>query len=187
MLSELSNRGEFAVTRINLMHARIVQLAALDHEEIEHHEQVGVLMHPFAISIVEDLSTTWLLSLMKDRSKKEPVGSLLWIDQKRRKTESWRERFKTWKTFLGVDHQNFEHIADLWTHIEIRNALAHGAGSLTDRQLSNTHLLRDLPDVGVEVSPTWRLKISSEATAHLARTAISYAIWIDTEAQRVGE
>lgn len=184
MLSQFSESAESAVFRINRMYAQLK--SASQTNAIDSDEPILALMYPYAISLVEDFSTSWLTKLVSEQLATDSIGDKLWQRHSRSTTESWHERDRAWSDLIEVDHKTFEDIADFELHVEVRNALAHGAGALTSRQLKDTQLPTKLREINVHLTTNGTLQIGEDAVRHLVRTSIAYIAWIDQQATGSG-
>lgn len=99
---------------------------------------------------------------------------------------SWDDRMKHAKRWFGIDRAGKAHVTDMLAFVEARNAVAHGVGRLTRRQLAGDEgkrVIADLNSVGVSVV-SGLLLIDHLAVERCARSCRSAVIWLDDEAAR---
>ncbi|WP_410596502.1 hypothetical protein [Amycolatopsis sp. lyj-23] len=96
-----------------------------------------------------------------------------------RATSTWLEQKKSYKAWLGVN-ENWNAVERL---AEARNAVAHGLGSLTRRQLKNKEGVKaKLKDAGITVNDN-KIVLSAESLAKVAATCREFIERLDRAVQ----
>lgn len=120
------------------------------------------------LSITESFTAELITKAIDSAVSRADSASVNWIweDAAVRGTSSWTEQKKAYKNWLGVreDWKAVERLA------EARNAVAHGLGSLTRRQLRNEQSVKDkITAAGIDVQG--RILIISDEALGQAATA----------------
>lgn len=117
-----------------------------------------------------------------------PILEELW-DRAEREADTWSGQERAWKAWHGVDLARAPDYKDLRGVIEARNAIVHGLGLLTQRQLrgkdggkKSTDALRR---VGIRVNAR-RLVLNDDAMRQCVDTAQRFIEWLDFEVQAKG-
>jgi hypothetical protein len=99
---------------------------------------------------------------------------------------NWTKRQKAWLDELGVDFANLgTHWPSVEGFVEVRNALQHGLGRLTDSQLSAKRrgaVLGAIAAAGVELNGD-RVVLTSTDVASCARACRSFILQLDHAAR----
>jgi hypothetical protein len=98
-------------------------------------------------------------------------------------TRSWDARQKAWKKYTGVDLTSFPRWLAFMGFIEARNALQHGLGRLTDRQLGKhkQEVLSQLDAAAVQRNGDLLL-ISADDILRCGRICQEFIGWLDSAA-----
>ena len=105
------------------------------------------------VSIAEEFCVSRLVELTEERSPRDPIVELLWATELERSADTWPQRDALLVRYFGIAAKDFPGHAALLGFVDARNAIAHGLGKLTRKQVQK------------------RPKIS----AHLAQAGISLA------------
>lgn len=100
---------------------------------------------------------------------------------------TWPERLKRLKQWFGINHlaADDDPVAKLLIFVDARNAIAHGLGALTSRQLSNDggkSTIKSLRSVGIELTDGV-LFIDPLAVERCAMNCRKSILWLDLAAQ----
>jgi hypothetical protein len=87
------------------------------------------------ISVGEEFSFSRLVDMTEERSPSDPIVSLLWDAELARSGDTWTQRDELWKRYFGIAAGGFSDRASLLGFVDARNAIAHGLGTLTRKQL----------------------------------------------------
>lgn len=87
------------------------------------------------VAIAEDFSIGRLVEVVEATLPPDPIVSELWETVLDRSGDGWDQRDKLWKRYQHVDVAAFPQRQALVGFIDARNAIAHGLGGLTRRQL----------------------------------------------------
>ena len=111
--------------------------------------------------------------------------ALLWARYEERHLDSWDERFRAWDDLHQVVVPSFPLYTPLRGYIEARNALVHGVGSLTRRQLKRERKTRGfLASAGINVEGT-RISVTRDDGIKCATTLHALVAWLDEAASRI--
>jgi hypothetical protein len=128
------------------------------------------------VAIGEDFSLARLVEVGESKLPEGDFARLLWEAELNRSTDTWDQRNKLWKTYLGVSFGAFERHEALNGFIDARNAISHGLGDLTRRQLrSRDTIVERLRKAGITVRGNSlaigeRNVVASRAPGKLAQT-----------------
>ncbi|MEX0985551.1 MAG: hypothetical protein WD096_10975 [Actinomycetota bacterium] len=98
---------------------------------------------------------------------------------------NWETHRAAWKKWLGIDLTSAPEYAVFDGFVEARNAVMHGAGKLTRRQLAGDGgkvVSSKLQLAGIKVVGA-RVSLSSETAAICATTCKRLILWIDAKLQ----
>jgi hypothetical protein len=92
---------------------------------------------------------------------------------------TWEARRESYERIHAVRLGECPHWANLRTGVEIRNAIAHGLGTLTVRQRAEvSRWQRRFPEVGVRLDG-YRIDIGPEAVQGCLRYVSGFIRWLD--------
>jgi hypothetical protein len=137
------------------------------------------------ISIADEFTLRLLIDVTEAKLPQDERVGLLWEDFAERNTDSWGQRFSSWEILHKVTVSAFPRYSPLRGYIEARNAIVHGVGALTRKQLKqlprNTGLLNS---AGIAMTGT-RLTLTVANATDCASTVSSLIKWLDEEAFNV--
>jgi len=183
--SVISERAEAAIARVNRTLAIYRQQqrassaeddpisASLPHEFLTH-AAVTALM-----AVAEEFSLSRLIDLTHSTARAGKVVELLWDSELNRSGDTWGNREAMWERYFNVKSGGFQQRQSLLGFIDARNAIAHGHGSLTRKQLrSEQKTLARLSQAGI---PTRGHAIELRAPEVEACAALvkGYVFWLD--------
>ncbi|WP_091379104.1 hypothetical protein [Geodermatophilus sp. DSM 45219] len=92
---------------------------------------------------------------------------------------TWQKRTKAWKRHAGTDPTTFDRWQALMGFVDVRNALQHGLGRLTDQQLRHREqLLGQVQAAGVNLNGD-RLTVTQVDAERCYRTCTDYIRFLD--------
>lgn len=89
------------------------------------------------VSIAEEFSVALLVELTEARLPTDARVATLWERYVERETDTWEQRFGSWASLHQIVFTSFPKYSPLRGFIEARNAIMHGLGTLTRKQLKN--------------------------------------------------
>jgi hypothetical protein len=137
------------------------------------------------MSIADEFTVGLLVELTQAKLPSDARVAELWEQYVDRNTDSWEQRFKTWERLHGVSMSGFPRYHPLWGYIEARNAVVHGLGVLTRKQLkrekTSTGRLRAarIHTVGA------RLVLTADHATDCASVVKDLINWLDAQAATV--
>jgi hypothetical protein len=160
-----------------------LRLGAKPVASLEH------LVIPHMASIAEEFSRELLLDGTRALVPSAPaVLEVLWERAERDAEATWEKQTTAWKSWHGIDVRAANEYKVLEGVIQARNAIVHGLGELTRRQLGNdggTAMKTRLASVGIPVVGR-RLLIDAAAAARCSDIVVAYILWIDAAAAQRG-
>jgi hypothetical protein len=87
------------------------------------------------VSIAEDFSIGRFVDAIEPTLPPHGIVTELWDAQLDRASDTWQQRDELWKTYKNVNVATFPQMQVLQGFIVARNAVAHGLGQLTRKQL----------------------------------------------------
>lgn len=98
---------------------------------------------------------------------------------------SWKSREKLWAEHHPMHLNEFAEWDKLLGYVEFRNAVQHGLGSLTERQLGRhkAEVLRQIDAAGIERSGG-SLFVTREHVENCERTCRNFIDWVGLESKR---
>src|SRR5579862_2394619 len=88
------------------------------------------------MSIADEFTFGLLIHVTETKLPKDERIRVLWARYEERHSNTWEQRFASWEALHKVAVSSFPKYSPLWGYIEARNAIVHGVGSLTRRQLA---------------------------------------------------
>lgn len=141
------------------------------------------------VAIAEDFVSTLLIELTERRlSPVQPLTQALWQAEIGRVDTTWERRVSAWTRLHGVDmKRDFSCFAELEGFIAARNAITHGLGELTRRQLADrANHARHLAAAGIALENR-RVIIGAANVDSCADVARALIRWLDDAAQQVAD
>lgn len=140
------------------------------------------LVLPHMTSIAEEFSRELLLSCSAPHlDLGHPMRRDLWVRMENQNEGGWEEHIDCWKRWHSIRVKLCPQYRNLMTFVQARNAIMHGVGHLTRRQLradGGESLRRDLKVVGISAVGT-RLLIGDRALDACVEVACGYIAWLD--------
>jgi len=142
---------------------------------------------PHLVAIVEEFSRTQLI----DRSLaaidlSHPLRRSLWDNAEKRAEGSWDAQVDAWREWHGLNLSDAgADYASLRAFVEARNAIMHGLGRLTRKQLRKNggrDVIAALGRVGISVSGA-TLSLPETVLLQCAAVARSFIEWLDIKIQ----
>jgi len=134
------------------------------------------------ISVGEEFSFSRLVDLTEERSPADPIVTLLWDAELARSGETWAQGDELWKRYFGIAAGDFANRAALLGFVDARNAIAHGVGALTRRQLQQKPKVASrLAQAGIGLHGN-RLILEPPHVERCAAVVKDYIRWLDAAA-----
>jgi hypothetical protein len=146
------------------------------------------LVLPHLVAIAEEFSR-WLL-LTKTQShvpRDRPVLEQLWVKVENQAEGRWEDHLNAWKDWHQLALASEPIYQDLQPFIQARNAIMHGLGHLTRKQVrgnQETAVRGLLKSVKIEVVGT-ALVVSAAAVSRCADACKRFVTELDLRAQRI--
>jgi len=145
---------------------------------------------PHIVAIAEEYSRALLVA--GSEASMDPTMRLmldLWNKDGRRRAEGpWPQHREAWKQWYDIDFTDCPDWLAVATFNEARNAIMHGLGRLTPRQLrkdGGKAIVEACALVGIVVR-AGTLLISDSALVECARACRGFVFWLDSESQDAG-
>lgn len=137
------------------------------------------------MSVADEFTYGLLVDVTEARLPSNPRVSLLWENYVDGKTDTWPQRFESWKSLHGIPFDSFPRYHPLRGFIEARNAVVHGLGALTRKQLKKPDTAEGrLRAAHVALIGT-RVTISVENATACAQVVHDLIEWLDEQAASV--
>lgn len=136
---------------------------------------------PLHVSVAEEFQRRRLIdySARQIPSPNRMLGAL-WRQAQRDRELSWDKQVDAWKEWHGIQLKQQPWWASFTGFIETRNALVHGLGGLTPRQIRNRQeVLTALKAAGVSVEFDGRLMLTEHHVRSCAELACGLITWLD--------
>jgi hypothetical protein len=134
------------------------------------------------IAIAEEFTHGLLIEVTNLHLPSDPRVAALWDKHVDRETDTWEQRMATWRLMHGLAIQTSPRYDALLAFIEARNAVVHGLGSLTRKQLRTRNRSVDrLRAARIAVSGD-RLILGEEDVAACADSVRTLVRWLDDAA-----
>jgi hypothetical protein len=131
------------------------------------------------VAIAEDFSLARLLEVGESKLPEGDFARLLWEAELKRSADTWDQRNALWTRYLGVSFGAFERHEALTGFIDARNAISHGLGDLTRKQLrSRDTIVERLRKAGITVRGD-SLAIGERHVEECAAVVRAYIVWLD--------
>ncbi|MFD0973743.1 hypothetical protein [Plantactinospora endophytica] len=97
----------------------------------------------------------------------------------------WTDRIKMWKKYGGVDLATYPQLQAVLGFVEVRNALEHGLGRLTERQLGQhrDEVLRQIVATGVQLDGD-RVLVTPEDVGRCGDVGEGFVRFLDLHAPK---
>jgi hypothetical protein len=134
------------------------------------------------VTIAEAFTDSLSVSLLRGRAQPEPQLMGLVNQYELRAGPTWEARRESYERIHGVRFGACPHWASLKIGTEIRNAIAHGLGTLTVRQRAElAKWQRGFPKVSVGLDG-YRLEVTPDSIQECMRYASGFVRWLDASA-----
>jgi hypothetical protein len=131
------------------------------------------------VAIAEEFSVSRFIEASEARLPDDPFVELLWDAELDRAGDTWPKRTAAWETYHAVKLSSFPSHNALQGFIEARNAIAHGLGELTRRQLrQRTRTAGRLKNAGIPIQGN-ALGVSADNVEVCAEVVKSFVVWLD--------
>jgi hypothetical protein len=147
------------------------------------------LVLPHIVAIVEDFSHQLLVYCtfpLLDLT--HPFREDMWREAHERAEGNWSIHLEAWKKWHGVVCTASPHYEALMAFVDARNAIMHGLGRLTRRQLGKDGgktTINRLATVGIGVR-AGRVVLTHAAVRSCAETCRDYVEWLDESVREAG-
>jgi hypothetical protein len=134
------------------------------------------------MSIADEFTFGLLVDVTEAKLPTDARVALLWEHYVERKTETWEQRFRSWQDLHGISMSTFPRYHPLWGYIEARNAIVHGLGALTGRQMKKPPRTKGrltAASIGLIGS---RLVLTVDHATECALVVRALIEWLDEEA-----
>jgi len=134
------------------------------------------------MSIADEFTFGLLVDLTEARLPSDARVSLLWENYVEGKTDTWPQRFASWKSLHGIAFDAFPRYHPLRGFIEARNAVVHGLGALTRKQLKKPDTAEGrLRAAQITLTGT-RLTLTVDHATACAQVVRALIEWLDEQA-----
>jgi hypothetical protein len=136
------------------------------------------------MSIAEDLSLGLLIEITDARLPTSAMVTTLWEDHVERHTDTWSQRLGVWKNLHGIAvKSSFPRYGELDAFVEARNAIVHGLGSLSPKQLRDpAKSAAQLRAAGITLIGT-RLTLDASHVTRCGGVLRDLVVWLDQSAR----
>lgn len=173
-------RGRFELER---RRARIPSIQRTRHERIEF------IVLPHVVAVAEEFSRRLLLANTHPYLPGKHPIVIEARDRAELKAESsWPTHISAWKEWHKINLHTAPEFSKLLSFIEARNAIMHGLGQLTRRQLKAeplSSLAGRLKKIGVTLNGT-QLIFGKSCVGRCADVASKFVFWLDGQCQENG-
>jgi hypothetical protein len=137
------------------------------------------------ISIAEEFTHGLLLELTSLKLPADARVAALWDSHVDRETDTWEQRVATWRLVHSVSIPNSPRYDVLFAFIQARNAIVHGLGSLTRKQLRDR--MKSVARLGAARIPVTgnRLVLGESHVEQCADAVRTLIRWLDDAAAGV--
>jgi hypothetical protein len=137
------------------------------------------------IAIAEEFSYGLLLEVTDLKLPTDDRVTTLWETHVDRETETWEQRIATWRRMHALSIPASPRYDVLFGFIQARNAIVHGLGSLTRKQLRDrAKSVARLKAARITVAGD-RLELNDRHVDGCADTVRAFIRWLDDAATRV--
>jgi hypothetical protein len=149
--------------------------------------RVEHLTLPYFAAVAEEFSRAVLVECSAPLVPDHPMLQALWVSAEGQ-AETWPGQEKAWQDWHGIALKSEMVYRQLRTVVQARNAIVHGLGELTRRQLGSDggrKVRKELATVGIRTSGR-RLIIDDAAMKRSLAAARAFIFWLDQETQARG-
>lgn len=142
------------------------------------------LVLPHLVAIAEEFSRRLLFAVSDPLvTRDHPLRAELWRLAERQADSTWSRQQSAWKKWHGIDLKQFSGWDELCGFIDARNALMHGLGELTRRQLGadGGRSVRERMSAAGLVTSGRRLILDGASAGNCAAIAGRFIGWLDGE------
>jgi hypothetical protein len=146
--------------------------------------RVEHLTLPHLAAVAEEFSRAVLIEISEPLVPGHPMLQKLW-SRGESQTESWPGQEEAWKDWHGIALRGTLQYRDLRPVIDARNAIVHGLGELTRKQLrgdGGREVRRSLARLGIRTSGR-RIVVDDAAVRRCLDAATAFIAWLDLETQ----
>jgi hypothetical protein len=137
------------------------------------------------VAIAEEFTYGLLLELTSRKLPADTRVSALWDSHVDRETDTWEQRIATWRLIHSISIPSSPRYDVLFAFIQARNAIVHGLGSLTRKQLRDrTKSVARLRAARISVSGT-QLVLNDSHVEQCADAVRRLIRWLDDAATSV--
>lgn len=131
------------------------------------------------VAIAEEFSIGRFVDAIEPLLPSDPIVSSLWEAELDRSGDTWHRRNALWKTYKSVNVATFPQHKELQAYIQARNAITHGLGGLTRRQVRRrTTTVTDLRHANIALRGNALLLSASDVEA-CAAVVKAFIAWLD--------
>lgn len=135
-----------------------------------------------AVSVVEATLDALALELTKVALKRvDAVISNLILEKEIAGSSSWEARRRMFRRHHGIDLRSCVSWREIEAAVDVRNAIAHGLGKLTARQLASREVFARLAHLGIDVVDN-RVHVERSAITDLIRFCGEFIEDVDARA-----
>jgi hypothetical protein len=185
--SQVECRRAMASLQLHLVGIRRRPLPRLEHRYGSDFEELA-LAGAF-LRIVSAAENFGLACLLRSFESRAPVVQLhvgrLWDTTSVEFGMTWQRQCKAWNDLLGIEMEKAPAYKRLGPFLDVRNAITHGLGELTRRQLANNKgpaMRERLRRAGFVVVGN-RIALQAENIADAISAVVDFIDWLDLEAQ----
>jgi hypothetical protein len=151
-------------------------VGALDTLRVRHEDALARFM-----SIADEFTAGLLVEVTERVIPSERRVSVMWDRYVDKETDTWDQRFGSWESLHEVRVAAFPAYDAFRGYVEARNALIHGLGALTRKQLKNPKkVLGRLSSAKVRTVGN-RLELATENVLGCATVVSEFVRWLDRE------
>lgn len=137
------------------------------------------------VAIADEFTLGLLIDLTEAKLPTDRRVALLWDRFEERHTDTWEQRFSSWEGLHQITVSAFPNYSPLWGYIEARNALVHGLGALTRKQLrTRSRCLGRLSSARIHLTGD-RLTLRLQDATNCAGVVRDLIEWLDNQAAAV--
>ena len=131
------------------------------------------------IAIAEEFSTSRFIDAIEPLLPSDPIVFALWEAELDRSGDTWPKRNELWKKHKNINIKTFPRDKELQGFIHARNAITHGLGCLTRRQLRNrTATAQALQEANISLRGDL-LVIEDSHVEACAEMVKAFVCWLD--------
>jgi len=134
------------------------------------------------VSIADEFTLGLLIDLTESKLPNDARVAILWERYEERYTDSWEQRFASFEGLHKIVVHTFPRYSPLMAYIEARNAIVHGLGSLTRKQLKKPgRIVGKLRTARINMSGN-RLLLTADDAVQCALVIRELIEWLDDQA-----